>query len=205
MSEEEKKEQESVGAEEAATGDVQKKRIAIAAVVACLAGAAIAVAVTLGVTGGQSHESSAATQPQTSQEQAADGSSGTQEGAPEAVHKHDWVAQYETVHHDAVTHVVHHDAVFENQTVYSTVCNTCGAVLDDGKGNAHIAETGHKGFTKDVPHIESVKVKDAWDETVTDKDAYDETVLKDYKCSTCGVTASPEDVQKDTANQPVQS
>lgn len=205
MSEEEKKEQESVGAEAAATSDVQKKRIAIAAVVACLAGAAIAVAVTLGVTGGQSHESSAATQPQTSQEQATDGSSGTQEGAPEAVHKHDWVAQYETVHHDAVTHVVHHDAVFENQTVYSTVCNTCGAVLDDGKGNAHIAETGHKGFTKDVPHIESVKVKDAWDETVTDKDAYDETVLKDYKCSTCGVTASPEDVQKDTANQPVQS
>lgn len=136
MSEEEKKEQESVGAEEAATGDVQKKRIAIAAVVACLAGAAIAVAVTLGVTGGQSHESSAATQPQTSQEQAADGSSGTQEGAPEAVHKHDWVAQYETVHHDAVTHVVHHDAVFENQTVYSTVWTEpssqrllCGCIL----------------------------------------------------------------------------
>lgn len=48
-------------------------------------------------------------------------------------------------------------------------------------------------------------MKDAWDETVTDKAAYDESVLKDYKCSTCGVVASPEDVQKDSANQPTEA
>ena len=87
------------------------------------------------------------------------------------------------------------------------MCNTCGKYFDPNTndGSDHLKETGHKGLTKQVPHKETVKVKDAWDETVTDKAAYNESVLKDYKCSTCGVVASPEDVQKDTANQPVQS
>lgn len=76
---------------------------------------------------------------------------------------------------------------------------------DANDGTDHLRETGHKGLTKQVPHKETVKVKDAWDEPVTDKAAYDESVLKDYKCSTCGVVASPEDVQKDSANQPTEA
>lgn len=76
---------------------------------------------------------------------------------------------------------------------------------DTNDGTDHLRETGHKGLTKQVPHKETVKVKDAWDEPVTDKAAYDESVLKDYKCSTCGVVASPEDVQKDSANQPTEA
>ena len=184
----------------------------IAAVVACVVGVAIGCGVAFGVAGGNSQN--AQTQPAQEQQQAVaenNDESGNKEAsgqeAEQEVHKHDWVAEYETVHHDAETHVVHHPATYENQTVYSTQCNTCGEYLDssDNEGTAHCAATGHKGFTKQVPHKETVQVKAAWDETVTDKAAYDESVLKDYKCSTCGVTASPEDVQKDSANQPTEA
>lgn len=206
--------EDTIGASEGGASKIKPEhRIAIiAAVIACVVGIAIGCGVALGVAGGGSQN--AQTQPAPAQEQqqaAADdsgnkGDSGSDE-ASQDVHKHDWVAEYETVHHDAETHVVHHNATYENQTVYSTQCNVCGKYLDstDNEGTKHCAEAGHKGFTKQVPHKETVEVKAAWDETVTDKAAYDESVLKDYKCSTCGVVASPEDVQKDSANQPTEA
>ena len=59
-----------------------------------------------------------------------------------SVHKHNWVAQYTTVHHDAQYNIVHHDATghYETQTVnegyyseetvyetgYVTTCFGCG-------------------------------------------------------------------------------
>ena len=180
----------------------------IAAVVACVVGVAIGCGVAFGVAG--SNSQNAQIQPAWEQQSVADDSGNGDASGNEAaqeVHKHDWVAEYETVHHDAETHVVHHPATYENQTVYSTQCNVCGEYLDssDNEGTGHCAATGHKGFTKEVPHKETVQVKAAWDETVTDKAAYDESVLKDYKCSTCGVSADPETVQNENVNQPTEA
>lgn len=183
------------------TGNVRIAAIAIAVAVVVLAAG---IGIGFAIHGSQQPEPIAAQE----QQQSADNQNASDNSqASQDVHKHDWVAEYETVHHDAETHVVHHDAVYENQTVYSTMCNTCGKYFDPdtNDGTDHLKETGHKGLTKQVPHKETVKVKDAWDEPVTDKAAYDESVLKDYKCSTCGVVASPEDVQKDSANQPTEA
>ena len=156
-----------------------RKRTIIIVVVACVICAALAFGITFGVMNSQLENQKVETkQAQTEQEQK---------------HVHDWVAEYKTVHHDAETHIVHHDAVYENQTLYSTFCNTCNAELEEGKAQEHISQTGHAGFTKNVPHVESVLVKQAWDETITDKEAYDETVLVDYKCASCDATTTPDD------------
>ena len=192
-------EQEASSDNSKPTGNVRIAAIAIAVAVVVLAAG---IGIGFAIHGSQQPEPIAAQEQPADNQNASDNSQASQD-----VHKHDWVAEYETVHHDAETHVVHHDAVYENQTVYSTMCNTCGKYFDPdtNDGTDHLKETGHKGLTKQVPHKETVKVKDAWDETVTDKAAYDESVLKDYKCSTCGVVASPEDVQKDSANQPTEA
>lgn len=194
-------EQEATSDSSKPSGNVRIAAIAIAVAVVVLAAG---IGIGFAIHGSQQPEPIAA---QEEQQPADNQNASGNSQASQDVHKHDWVAEYETVHHDAETHVVHHDAVYENQTVYSTMCNTCGKYFDPdtNDGTDHLKETGHKGLTKQVPHKETVKVKDAWDETVTDKPAYDESVLKDYKCSTCGVVASPEDVQKDSANQPTEA
>lgn len=114
-----------------------------------------------------------------------------------AAHKHNWVAQtktvhhdaqYKTVHHDAVTHQVWHDAVTEEHYI----CNQCGAdITSDPWG--HLDAYDHGGY-----HSSYVTVKQGYYETVTDKAAYneqvqtsaawDETVTTGYKCSGCGAT-----------------
>lgn len=192
-------EQEATSGSSKSSGNVRIAAIAIAVAVVVLAAG---IGIGFAIHGSQQPEPIAAQEQPTDSQNASGNSQASQD-----VHKHDWVAEYETVHHDAETHVVHHDAVYENQTVYSTMCNTCGKYFDPdtNDGSDHLKKTGHKGLTKQVPHKETVKVKDAWDETVTDKAAYDESVLKDYKCSTCGVVASPEDVQKDSADQPTEA
>ena len=114
-----------------------------------------------------------------------------------AAHKHNWVAQtktvhhdaqYKAVHHDAVTHQVWHDAVTEEHYI----CNQCGAdITSDPWG--HLDAYDHGGY-----HSSYVTVKQGYYETVTDKAAYDEqvqvsaawdeTVTTGYKCSGCGAT-----------------
>lgn len=126
------------------------------------------------------------------------GSGSGNSSAQEAVsHRHNWVAQtktvhhdaqYKTVHHDAVTHQVWHDAVTEEHYI----CNQCGAdITSDPWG--HLDAYDHGGY-----HSSYVTVKQGYYETVTDKAAYDEqvqtsaawdeTVTTGYKCSGCGAT-----------------
>lgn len=117
-------------------------------------------------------------------------------------HQHNWVAQtktvhhdaqYKTVHHDAVTHQVWHDAVTEEHYI----CNQCGAdITSDPWG--HINNSLMNGGNCGSYHSTYVTVKQGYYETVTDqaaydeqvkvRDAWDETVTTGYKCSSCGAT-----------------
>lgn len=63
---------------------------------------------------------------------------------------HLWVPQYGSVHHDAVYEQVWHEPVYGTETTYHTVCNTCNALID-GNAAQHIEETGHSGYSTDVP------------------------------------------------------
>ena len=65
----------------------------------------------------------------------------------------------------AKTETVHHPAETETVTEMHTVCNTCTANIDaDPQG--HIDQTGHAGFTRNVP-VSYIRYKtQAHDETV---------------------------------------
>ena len=127
-------------------------------------------------------------------------------------HKHNWVAQTKTVHHDAETHqeayTVHHDAVthqvwHDAVTQERYICNNCGEDITNdpwGHINNSLLNGGNCGgyhssyVTVKQGYYETVTDQAAWDETkyktVTDKAAYDETVTTGYKCSGCGATRS---------------
>lgn len=120
-----------------------------------------------------------------------------------AAHKHNWVAQtktvhhdaqYKTVHHDAVTHQVWHDAVTESRSI----CNGCGSDIT-GNERSHAKAAALAGnYACGSCHSEPRTMKPGYYETVTDKAAYneqvqtsaawDETVTTGYKCSGCGAT-----------------
>lgn len=105
----------------------------------------------------------------------------------EEPHVHNWGPNYTLQHVEAVTHTVEHPAVWEPQTSYHTVCNTCMQVID-GQASQHITETGHKGYSTNVPITNDVMVSEAWTETVVDEEAHDELVLNGEVCSVCGAT-----------------
>ena len=108
-------------------------------------------------------------------------------------HRHNWVAQTKTVHHDAQYKTVHHDAVVK----YVSICNNCGADIT-GNEAAHIKNSllngGNCGScheesrTVQAAYDEQVKVSDAYNEQVQVSAAWDETVTTGYKCSGCGAT-----------------
>lgn len=98
---------------------------------------------------------------------------------------HAWVARLETIRHPQETHEVKHPAIYEESLVGHTVCNECGAVID-GMAQGHLKESGHRGYTTQVPVVESTLVSDEWTETVVDKDAWDETVQTGAECAVCG-------------------
>ena len=108
-------------------------------------------------------------------------------------HQHNWVAQTKTVHHDAVTHQVWHDAVTEEHYI----CNQCGADITSdpwGHINNSLMNGGNCGsyhstyVTIKQGYYETVTDQAAWDEQVQVSDAWDETVTTGYKCSSCGAT-----------------
>lgn len=108
-------EQEATSGNGNPTGNVRIAAIAIAVAVVVLAAG---IGIGFAIHGSQQPEPIAAQE----QQQPADNQNASDNSqASQDVHKHDWVAEYETVHHDAETHVVHHDAVYENQTVFPQV------------------------------------------------------------------------------------
>lgn len=122
--------------------------------------------------------------------------SGSEDAAK--THTHDWSITYKTVHHDAVTHTEHVAPVYQNQTTYHTVCNECKQVID-GKADEHIKETGHSGYSTNVPITDEVMVSKGYDKQVTDTPAYDETVIDKLVCTTCGATKDAPQATADAA------
>ena len=70
---------------------------------------------------------------------------------------------------------------------YHTVCNECQQVID-GTADQHIRETGHSGYSTNVPITDEVLVSEGYTHEVTDTPAYDETVADEMVCTLCGET-----------------
>lgn len=103
----------------------------------------------------------------------------------EASCEHDWTVTYKTVHHDAVTHTESVPPVYETKTSYHTVCNDCQQTID-GIADAHIKDTGHSGYSTNVPITGEVLVSEGYTHEVTDSPAYDESVPDKLVCTLCG-------------------
>lgn len=102
-----------------------------------------------------------------------------------AVCAHEWEEVKTTIHHDAVTHDVNHDAEYQTVTRYHTVCNVCSEQIDN-KIIEHKEQTGHYSWSTNVPFQEQELVNDAYVQTVTDQEAYDEQMVLGRKCKKCG-------------------
>lgn len=101
--------------------------------------------------------------------------------------EHDWSVTYKTVHHDAVTHTETIEPDYDDETTYHTVCNDCEQVID-GVADQHIKETGHSGYSTNVPITNEVLVSEGYTQEVVDTPAYDETVADALVCTLCGET-----------------
>lgn len=99
--------------------------------------------------------------------------------------EHDWAITYKTVHHDAVTHTENVAPVYESKTEYHTVCNDCQQTID-GIADKHIKDTGHSGYSTNVPITGEVLVSEGYSHEVTDTPAYDESVPDKLVCTLCG-------------------
>lgn len=124
-----------------------------------------------------------------------------------AEHTHNWVAQTQTIHHDAVyeTKYVVDQAAYDEQPDWKDVdgyiCDNCHQemfTLEEAQMHVQVSaamgsgkcKSYHAGIVRippgaqnpihhdEVGHYEQILVKDAWDETVNNG----------YKCSTCGAT-----------------
>lgn len=104
-----------------------------------------------------------------------------------AEHAHTWVPNYATVHHDAVYENVWHEPVYEQQTTYHTVCNDCKKTID-GFAADHITDTGHSGYSTNVPITNEVLKQAGYSEPVLVSEGWDETVIEGVTCTGCGET-----------------
>ena len=120
----------------------------------------------------------------------------------EVPHIHDWVAEYETVHHEEKGHneqYVIKEAWTESVPIYEnqirSICNTCGADIT-GFASEH-AEQHMLNGENGAHHTEVVQVQTGTNTInhpaeygtryVVDQAAYDEQVPAGFKCS-CGAT-----------------
>lgn len=164
-------------------------------VIAAICGLALVALIGGGAYYGIGHQTDAdskaeSVQANDSKESGSDASAKDGSKSKEKSHTHDWSITYKTVHHDAVTHTEHVAPVYQNLTTYHTVCNECKQVID-GKADDHIKQTGHSGYSTNVPITDEVMVSEGYDKQVTDTPAYDETVIDKLVCTTCGATKDP--------------
>lgn len=167
--------------------------ITIAAVIALLA-LLTAVSVFLPHTGGSTGGEQSTGQ-QTAIESPASTNADKDDGSQKDACTHDWTITYKTVHHDAVTHNETVAPVYANETTYHTVCNECKQVIDD-KADEHIKETGHSGYSANVPITSEVLVSEGYTKEVTDTPAYDETVPDKMVCTICGAERPVDSAQQ---------
>lgn len=111
---------------------------------------------------------------------------GIQSIEEEQRHVHDWVSQYETVSHDAVTHEEVIQPVYEHVIAHHSVCNDCQEIID-GHAQEHIDATGHSGYSTNVPVEETELVSEGRIDTITDSPAYEELVETGRACAICGM------------------
>lgn len=110
---------------------------------------------------------------------------------------HDWTITYKTVRHDAVTHTESVAPVYATVTTYHTVCNECNQTID-GIADQHIKDTGHSGYSTNVPITGEVLESQGYSYEVTDTPAYDETVPDKMTCTKCGEARDIDETQADT-------
>lgn len=103
-------------------------------------------------------------------------------------HIHEWETIYKTIRHEAMTDTVHHPAEYSVQTIYHTVCTTCGEKVDNAI-DEHEEATGHAGYSTNVPFEESALVKAAHDEAVVVSDAWTEETYDRSICKHCGAVS----------------
>lgn len=113
-----------------------------------------------------------------------------------AEHVHTWVPNYENVHHEAQVQNVWHEPVYSQETTYHSVCNDCKKVID-GIAADHIADTGHSGYSTNVPIVNEVLVQAGYSEPVVVQEAWDEVVVSGATCTSCGEQASADEVAAD--------
>lgn len=122
-------------------------------------------------------------------------------------HEHNWVAQYKTVHHDAVKQLqtvvdqeAYDEPVYSTRTVTKVMINNYTGKYFDSSEEAlnylvnELGITAGKGSTGPVQVEETYQSGTTHHDAVTHQeevvvqDAYDEQILKGYKCSDCGAT-----------------
>lgn len=118
-------------------------------------------------------------------------------------HRHTWSPNYETVHHDAEYKDVWHEPVYGEETTYHTVCNTCKEIID-GEAAKHIADTGHSGYSTDVPITDEIVVQEGYFEPVLVTEAYDETVVESMVCTACGEEITVEEALEQGITVPLE-
>lgn len=103
----------------------------------------------------------------------------------ESNHEHIWIPSYGTERREAVTEPRDVDPVYGTETTKHTICNDCLAIID-GAAQGHIDETGHSGFTPDVPITDEVVVEAGRTELVVVEEEASELIVTGEKCALCG-------------------
>lgn len=107
---------------------------------------------------------------------------------------HTWRPVYEEAAAEAKTRVEHVEATYKEVTELETLCNVC---KEDVTGHAaeHSEQTGHEGFTTNVPVQKTVVDVPAHDETVTDAPAGTVKRLAGYACA-CGKSLTVDEARQ---------